>query len=130
MNVVDIPATLQKLRKLDINDRTTHEDADAAMSMLGDFNRCVVGVVHFSGATPWECHPDDELLQVREGEVRVTIVSESATRELTLQAGEMYIIPANLWHKQFSPNGVKMLYITSREGNQHSTAEEPPSIAL
>jgi mannose-6-phosphate isomerase-like protein (cupin superfamily) len=129
MNVVDIPATLQTLRKLDINDRTTHEDADAAMSILGDFDRCVVGVVYFSGATPWECHPDAKFLQVQEGEVRVTLLAEAGTRELTLQAGEIYIVPANLWHKQFSPNGVKMLYITSREGNQHSTAEDPRSIA-
>jgi mannose-6-phosphate isomerase-like protein (cupin superfamily) len=127
MNVVDIHTTFQKLSKLDISDRTTHADADAAMSILGDFDRCVVGVVYFAGATPWEYHPDAEFLQVREGEVRLTLLEESETRELTLQAGQMFIVPAHIWHKQFSIDGVKMLYITSREGNQHSHAEDPRS---
>jgi hypothetical protein len=38
MNAVDINTTLQSLGKLDISDRTTIQDADAAMEILGDFN--------------------------------------------------------------------------------------------
>jgi hypothetical protein len=64
MNVVDIHTTFQQLTKLDISDRTTHADADAAMSIVGDFDRCVVGVVYFAVATPWEYHPDADRCRI------------------------------------------------------------------
>lgn len=125
MNAVDIKTTLQSLDKLDITDRTTSQDAGAAMEMLGDFNQCMVGLVCFSSATPWEWHPDAELLHVQEGEVLLTLLAEEGVRQINIQAGFMFIVPPCLWHKQFSRDGVKVLYITSQEGNQHSTADDP-----
>jgi mannose-6-phosphate isomerase-like protein (cupin superfamily) len=125
MNAVAIQTVLQSLGKLDITDRTTSQDAGAAIEMLGDFNQCMVGLVCFSGATPWERHPNAEFLHVQEGAVMLTLLAEDGVRQLNLQAGSMFIVPASLWHKQFSRDGVKLLFITSREGNEDSTAEDP-----
>jgi mannose-6-phosphate isomerase-like protein (cupin superfamily) len=125
MNTLDISTALQSLGKLDITAQTTEEVAGAAMEMLGNFNQCVAGLVSFSGATPWERHPDDEFLYVQEGTVKVTLLAEEGVGEVSLNAGSVSIVPAGLWHRQFSQSGVKLLFITSREGNEHSAAEDP-----
>jgi mannose-6-phosphate isomerase-like protein (cupin superfamily) len=125
MNVVDLQSSLESVGKLEIAQQTTVEDASAAMKMLGDFNQCMMGLVCFSGLTPWERHPDDELLQILEGEVDVTILTDTGTKEVTLQAGSIFVVPRDLWHKQHSIKGVKLLFITSQMGNEVSEAENP-----
>jgi mannose-6-phosphate isomerase-like protein (cupin superfamily) len=128
MNVVDLQSTLESVGKLEIAEQTTVEDASAAMKMLGDFNQCMMGLVCFSGLTPWERHPDDELLQILEGEVDVTILTDTGKKEVTLQAGSIFVVPRDLWHKQHSSKGVKLLFITSQMGNEVSEAENPVEI--
>lgn len=123
MDVVDIQAVLGSLEKLDISEETTSKDAGASMEILRDFNQCVVGLVWFCGATPWERHPDDELLYIQEGKVKITLLGKDGIQELTFEAGSMFIVPAGLWHNQFSQDGVKLLFITSRHGNEESNLE-------
>ncbi len=95
------------------------------MKMLGNFNQCMMGLVCFSGLTPWERHPDEELLQILEGEVDVTIINDGNISKVTLYPGSILIVPRRLWHKQYSHKGVKLLFVTSLEGNEHSEAEDP-----
>lgn len=57
--------------------------------------------------------------------MKITLLAEDGIREVTLQAGSVFIVPADLWHNQFSQDGVKLLFITSREGNQESQLEDP-----
>jgi mannose-6-phosphate isomerase-like protein (cupin superfamily) len=95
------------------------------MRVLTTFNQCAVGMVNFSGQTPWERHPDDELLHILEGEVEVTILTPEKVNKITLQTGSVFVVPRGLWHKQFAPKDVKLLFITSQEGNSESTAENP-----
>jgi quercetin dioxygenase-like cupin family protein len=121
----DIAALLPKLSRLNISDRTTEKEAGAAMCVLTPFNQCMVGVVNFVGQTPWERHPDDELLHVLEGEVEVTILTLEAVEKVILKAGSIFVVPRHLWHKQFASEGVKLLFITSQEGNESSTEEYP-----
>ncbi|MEA5505347.1 cupin domain-containing protein [Halotia wernerae UHCC 0503] len=125
MNAVDIQAALGSVGELKIAKQTTSDDVRAAMKMLGNFNQCIMGLVYFLGSTPWERHPDDELLQILEGEVDVTILSDSGVDEVTLYTGSIFIVPRGLWHKQHSYKGVKLLFITSQEGNEASEAEDP-----
>jgi mannose-6-phosphate isomerase-like protein (cupin superfamily) len=127
MTTINLQSSLSNLSKLDISAQTTSEDANNSMKMLGEFNQCMMGLAYFSGRTPWEWHPDDELLQVLEGEVDVTILSDSGTQEVKLPVGEIFMIPKGLWHRQNAPDGVKLMFITSQEGNRHSEAINPTS---
>jgi mannose-6-phosphate isomerase-like protein (cupin superfamily) len=125
MSVIDLKSVLTSINKLEISAQTTEVDASSAMKILDDFNQCMVGIVHFSGLTPWERHPDDEFIQVLDGEVEVTILEAGATRIVSLNAGSVFVVPQNLWHKQHSVTGVKLLFITSTTGNETSVATEP-----
>jgi mannose-6-phosphate isomerase-like protein (cupin superfamily) len=127
MSAIDLSSALKSIRQLKISEQTTEADAGAAMQILNDFNQCMVGIVNFSGLTPWERHPDDEFLQVLDGEVEVTILDDGADRIISLSAGSIFVVPQHLWHKQNSVTGVKLLFITSKEGNETSTAKDPRS---
>ncbi len=126
MQPIDVLARLNQTRCLDIARMADDSEAMDAMSMLGEFNQCFVGLANFVGQTPWEWHPDDELLFLLEGQVAVDILPTAGpvqTRELG--RGEMFTVPARCWHRQRATDGVRLMFITSREGNQVSTAAEP-----
>ncbi len=76
MESFDLQGALKSLGKLEISDRTTGDDASSAMKILGSFNQCMVGLACFSGSTPWERHQDDELLNILEGEVDISVLAE------------------------------------------------------
>jgi mannose-6-phosphate isomerase-like protein (cupin superfamily) len=124
MDIISLRSETDSIGKLEIVSQTTSEDAGAAMKILGDFNQCMVGIVYFSGATPWERHPDDEFLQILEGEVAVTILGDEV-KEILLSVGSVFVVPRGLWHKQHSDRGVKLLFLTSQSGNEHSEATDP-----
>jgi mannose-6-phosphate isomerase-like protein (cupin superfamily) len=125
VTVIDISSALNEIDKLEITAETTSADAGAAMKMLGSFNRFAMGLVHFCGSTPWERHPDDELLHILSGSVHITMLDNDKTSEITLHAGSISIVPQGIWHKQHSPAGVKLLFLTSQSGNEHSEAVDP-----
>lgn len=123
MESFDIQAALKSVGKLEVDGETTSDEASGAMKILGNFNKCMVGMASFSGLTPWERHQDDELLQIIEGEVDVTILAEDEVCKTTLKKDSMFIVPRGLWHNQSSPQGVKLIFITSQEGNETSEAD-------
>lgn len=81
MTAHDLRSLLATLPTLKITAETTPEEATAAPRMLGSLNRCVLGLVRFSGQAPWERHPDDELLHVLDGEVELTLLTDSGLIE-------------------------------------------------
>ncbi|WP_312163002.1 cupin domain-containing protein [Phenylobacterium sp.] len=95
------------------------------MRVLAPFNQCMAGMIRFAGTTEWERHPDDEFLYVVEGQVEVTILAGGDTRRETLRPGLACVVPAGAWHKQRTPGGVTLIYITSAAGTDHSAAETP-----
>jgi quercetin dioxygenase-like cupin family protein len=98
------------------------------MRFLEPFNECMLGAVRFSGETPWERHPrGDELLHVLEGEVVVTLLSDSSSESSTLGAGSVCVVPRGLWHRQRSDAGASVLFATPMEGTENSWAEDPRS---
>ena len=123
MKVVNI-AEVEKLEQLDIAEKINENDAEKSMLFLGTFNQCMYGMVNFIGKTPWELHRDDEYLQVIDGDVEV-IFLEEGKKTVFLSAGDTFIVPREVWHRQFAKNGVKVMFITSSEGNMHSTEENP-----
>lgn len=98
----------------------------AAIRQLATFNQCMVGVVRFTGLTPWERHPDDELLYVVEGAVEVTILDrQGAAAVSTVRAGSICVVPAGCWHRQNPKPSVALLFLTSQQGNDASWDEMP-----
>ena len=127
MKSFDIQAALKSVGKLRVDRETTSDEASGAMKILGNFNKCMVGMASFSGLTPWERHQDDELLQIMEGEVDLTILTEDKACKTTLTKDSIFIVPRGLWHNQSSPQGVKLIFITSQQGNE--TSEEHPRVS-
>lgn len=123
MEAHDVRGVLSNLPELAITSRTTEEEAAAAMRMLTPFNQCMVGIVHFSGLTPWERHSDDELLYILEGKVDVTILTEAGRVDRTVQEGSVFVVPRGLWHRQLSRPVAKLMFVTGE--TDVSTAEDP-----
>jgi quercetin dioxygenase-like cupin family protein len=93
---------------------TTEEEARAAMRVLGPFNQCVVGLVRFSGQTPWERHAEDELLHVLDGEVDVTVLTDDGPVDTTVPTGCVFIVPRAHWHRQLPRPTVTLLFVTGQ----------------
>jgi mannose-6-phosphate isomerase-like protein (cupin superfamily) len=126
MKVHDIPAMLRDLPLLTITAITTEEDAFAAERRLASFNQCIVGLVRYLGQSPWERHPGgDELLHVLEGEIDVTVLTDSGPVCETVRVGSVCVVPRGLWHRPAARAAVTLLYMTPAEGNEHSFAEDP-----
>lgn len=98
-----------------------------SMRVLEAFNQCALGVIRFTGATEWERHPDDEFLYVVGGEVEIVFRVGEERRQAVLRPGHACVVPAGAWHRQYAPDGVTLIYITSRGGTDHaSAADDPP----
>ena len=96
---------------LNITSDTTGEDADAAVRNVAKIGNLTLGVMSYTGQTPWERHPDgDELLLALDGEVEVTALTDDGPVTRKLRAGEAFVCPQGLWHRQFAEKSVSMLY--------------------
>ena len=123
----DLAAASAGLAVLRAGLETTEADANAAIRELAAFNGCTVGLVRFSGETPWERHEEDELLHVLEGEVEITILGDAATVNGTARAGDVVVVPRRLWHRQRSSATATLLFVTGT--TDLSTATDPRSVA-
>jgi mannose-6-phosphate isomerase-like protein (cupin superfamily) len=89
------------------------------------FHGCTGGVTAFKGRPPWEFHGQgDELLFILAGESELTVLQKDSRSVWTLSAGHLALVPRGNWHSNNAPDGVTILWITPREGNEHSW-EEP-----
>jgi mannose-6-phosphate isomerase-like protein (cupin superfamily) len=122
----DLHRALSGLPELAISAQTTEEEADAATRSLTTLGPCTLGVMRYSGLTPWERHPDgDELLHVLEGAVDVTVLADDGPRQVSLHAGSVFVCPKGLWHRQLPRPSVTMLYGTPTKHGEASCADDP-----
>ena len=119
----DLGASRAGLGVLSIGSETTEADANAAIRALAEFNGCTVGLVRFTGETPWERHAEDELLHVLEGEVEVTILGARVTVNGTARAGQVVVVPRGCWHRQRALATTTLLFVTG--STDISTAVDP-----
>jgi mannose-6-phosphate isomerase-like protein (cupin superfamily) len=93
---------------------------------LASFNTCSVGVARFSAHPLWERHPaGDELLQVFEGELDLTLLAEDGPVETTLRPGSVLVVPRGLWHSPRPRGTVTMLFVSETEGTEVSDKKDP-----
>ena len=122
----DLRAALREVPHLNITSDTTGEDADAAVRNVAKIGNLTLGVMSYTGQTPWERHPDgDELLLALDGEVEVTALTDEGPVTRKLRAGEAFVCPQGLWHRQFAEKSVSMLYGTPTEHGEFSMADDP-----
>ena len=122
----DLRAALREVPHLTITEATTGGEADAAVRTVAKIGNLTLGVMSYSGQTPWERHPDgDELLLALDGRVDVTVLTDQGPVKRTLRAGEAFVCPQGLWHRQRAEKSVSMLYGTPTETSEVSTADDP-----
>jgi PhnB protein len=122
----DLRAALREVPHLTITEETTGEDADAAVRNVAKIGNLTLGVMSYSGLTPWERHPDgDELLLALDGEVEVTVMTDDGPVKRMIRAGEAFVCPQGLWHRQLAEKSVSMLYGTPIETSEISMADDP-----
>lgn len=122
----DLGAALREVPHLTITDKTTGDDADAAVNNVAKIGKLTLGVMSYTGLTPWERHPDgDELLLALDGEVEVTVLTDEGPVSRKLRAGEVFVCPQGLWHRQRAAKSVSMLYGTPIETSEVSFADDP-----
>ena len=122
----DVVAAVRDLATLVVTPATTEAEAIRAMVPLAPFNGCLLGVTRFAGQTPWERHPDgDELLHVLDGTIRVTVLTRDGPVERTLHAGQVLVVPRDLWHRQDSGPGAALLFVTAAPSTAHSWDDDP-----
>ena len=85
------------------------------------FHDCDVGVASFKGRPPWELHTaGDELLHILAGECALTVREEGGETRRVLHQGDLVVVPQGCWHNNDAPGGVTMIFMTPRDGNEHS----------
>ena len=122
----NLRAALREVPHLTITADTTGEEAEAAVRQVAKIGNLTLGVMSYSGQTPWERHPDgDELLLALDGEVDVTVQTDARLVHRKLRAGEVFVCPQGLWHRQLAEKSVSMLYGTPTETTEISFADDP-----
>lgn len=122
----DLGAVMSDLPLLTIDDTTTEAEADAATRSVARLGPCTLGMMRYAGLTPWERHPDgDELLHVLEGAVDITVLTDDGPRQVSVEAGSVFVCPQGLWHRQLPRPAVTMLYGTPVEHGEVSFADDP-----
>ncbi len=122
---IDLNATIGKLKELKITDATTSEEANNASRNIAEMGERTLGVMRFSGLTPWERHGSDELLYALDGALDVTVLTDSGPVYRRVNAGSFFVCPENLWHRQRAEDSVTILYGTPTKTSEHSFAEDP-----
>jgi len=122
----DLGAALRTVPHLTITADTTGAEADAAVRQVAKIGKLSLGVMSYSGLTPWERHPDgDELLLALDGELDITVLTDDGPVQRKLRAGEAFVCRRGLWHRQFAEKSVSMLYGTPTETSEISFADDP-----
>ena len=122
----DLRAALREVPHLNITADTTGDDANAAVRNVAKIGNLTLGVMSYTGLTSWERHPDgDELLLALDGEVDVTTLTDDGPVTRKLRAGEAFVCPQGLWHRQFAEKSVSMLYGTPIDTSEISMADDP-----
>ena|SRR6516162_233238 len=93
-----------------------------------EFHGCYCAAASFKGNPPWELHTTgDELLYILAGSSSLTVRGPEGEMLRNLRAGDLVVVPKGCWHRNDAPEGITMLHVTPREGNQHRWEDPPPT---
>ena len=92
---------------------TTGDEAKGAFALLSKYRDGGIYIGHYSGLSEWEKHSNgDEFVQVLDGKTTLILIENNQENRNSLAAGEMLVVPKDIWHRFESPDGVKVMTIT------------------
>ncbi|MEM6483999.1 MAG: cupin domain-containing protein [Pseudomonadota bacterium] len=123
---VDIARTFLMLRSRDgdVADPNA-ERLTVVFQMLSEFSDGGLFASSFSGYSPWEQHPGDELVLIVEGRTDLILFSEQGESRNSLSAGQLIVVPAHTWHRFETFGPVDVLGVTPQP-TKTSTEPIPP----
>jgi quercetin dioxygenase-like cupin family protein len=93
---------------------------------LASLDGLEIGVSRFSKHPRWEIHPNgEEFLQVIEGVLDLTLLTEDGPQQRLLQPGSAVVVPRNTWHSPVPKGTVVLLHIADYRGTRVSNAARP-----
>ena len=91
--------------------------------IAGRVNDYDVKIAHARGEHVWHVHEDtDEFFLVLDGRFDIALREGSGERTVSLDAGEMFVVPKGIEHKPSSPGGSILMFEpsqTSSTGDRH-----------
>ncbi|GGX48884.1 cupin domain-containing protein [Saccharospirillum salsuginis] len=111
---ISVQEMLDSVRFLpDRTPHTTDKEAAPAFATLSDYRDGGLFVGHFAGNSEWERHSQgDEIVYVLDGTTRLFLWVEGEEQGHDLKAGELMVVPQNIWHRFEAPDGVKIMAVT------------------
>ena len=128
LKVVDVEKELRELVFLEGRTKNTSaEEQSAAFATLALYRDGGVFAGGFSGESPWERHPGDELVHVLGGAAQLTVMAESGPEVFELRQGMVTVIPRGLWHRFQSDEGITVMTVTPQP-TEHTQADDPRAL--
>jgi mannose-6-phosphate isomerase-like protein (cupin superfamily) len=94
--------------KINLADKLTQFEGHWQPRVVGAFNGHDLMVVKLQGQFPWHSHPDtDDFFQVLHGEMTIRL----RDGDVTLKAGEIYVVPKGVEHAPFAEEEAHVLLI-------------------
>lgn len=114
ITIVDLKTELDKLTMM--RDRTpvsTAADRQGSFARLAEYRDGGIFAAKFSGASPWERHPQgDELVQVVDGATTMHMMTADGPQSFVVTAGMAVVVPQATWHRFDAPDGVTLMTAT------------------
>ena len=99
---------MEPLRKVRLDEAAAARPEYWSQEVLGEANGSLFKVAKGTGATEWHSHDDmDEVFVVTGG----TLVVELRTGDVTLEAGEMLIVPRGTEHRPRADGDARFLIV-------------------
>lgn len=121
---IDIEAALKTVSFLE--GRTPGSDTSGTFARLGAYRDGAMFAGSFSGTSPWERHPADEIVQVLKGAAVISLAVGEDIEQHDLKAGMIIIVPEGIWHRFEAPNGVTLMTATPQP-TEHTVEDVPPT---
>ena len=98
--------------------------AEAAFAEVAPIRDGAIYVGHYSGNSEWERHSaGDELVLVLEGTTTVVLRRGPVEETFHLEAQELVVVPAGVWHSFRNSKDLKVLTVTPQP-TDHSLAPD------
>jgi mannose-6-phosphate isomerase-like protein (cupin superfamily) len=79
--------------------------------IVGRVNDYDIRIAHTRGEHVWHVHDDtDEFFLVLDGQFDISLREDGSERTVTLQAGEIFVVPRGTEHKPSSPGGSILMF--------------------
>ncbi len=114
------------MKPINLSDKLAQFDEHWSPRVIADFNGNDVMVVKFQGEFPFHYHPDtDDFFMVLEGQIQLDVEDKT----LTLNPGELFVVPKGVNHRPRAEKEAKVLLIepsgTPNTGDPKTASPKP-----